>query len=94
MLLDILVANLLENLPQVKKLSKQEKEKLEQDRVFYVTSSFNQLLNTKILSNEPRFNVVYSRSNLPVVPMYAAYVINICEYKTVKELTENFVWEW
>ena len=38
---------------------------MEMKWIFNAASSFNKLQNTKILSNKPRINGVYSRDNLP-----------------------------
>ena len=37
----------------------------------------------KYYQNEPRFNGVYSRNNLPKKRKYGAYVINLDEYPDV-----------
>ena len=37
----------------------------------------------KLYQNEPKFNVVYSRINLPEVK-YGAYIINLDEYKSTE----------
>ena len=47
--------------------------------IFNPASSFNKFLNTKILSNEPRFNGVYSRDNLSKIKD-GAYIIDLDEY--------------
>ena len=46
--------------------------------VFNTASSFNQFWNSKILQNEPIFNGVYSRDNLPRIKD-GTYVINLDE---------------
>ena len=48
------------------------------------TIIFHPLTNTEIseyYKNEPRFNGVYSRDNLPKTIKKGAYVINLDEYK-------------
>ena len=47
--------------------------------IFNAASSFNQFWNTKFYQNEPRFNGVYSRDNLPKIKD-GAYTINLDEY--------------
>ena len=52
--------------------------------IFNASSSFNKLWNTKILWNEPRFNGVFSRDNLPKKKIKdGAYIINLDEYADV-----------
>ena len=48
---------------------------LEQCRIFNGTSPFNWFWKTKSCENEPRFNCVYSRNNLPKIKD-EAYVIS------------------
>ena len=50
--------------------------------VFNTASSFNQFWNSKILQNEPIFNGVYSRDNLPRIKD-GTYVINLDEYSDI-----------
>ena len=54
--------------------------------IFNTTSSFNQFWNfiniIKYYKNEPRFNDVYSRDNLPRIKD-GAYIINIDEYSDI-----------
>ena len=47
--------------------------------IFNSASSFNRFWNTKCYQNEPRFNGVYSRDNLPKLKD-GAYIINPDEY--------------
>ena len=59
---------------------------MEKNGIFNTVSSFNKFWNTKVLwewTNEPRFNGVYSRSNLPKTTNFWAYVINLDEYADV-----------
>ena len=59
---------------------------MEKNGIFNTVSSFNKFWNTKVLwewTNEPRFNGVYSRSNLPKKTNFWAYVINLDEYADV-----------
>ena len=49
---------------------------LELARTFNATSSFNMFWNTKVLSNESKFNGVYSRNNLAKIKD-EPYVINL-----------------
>ena len=55
---------------------------LEQVRIFNATLSFNKFWNTKVLSNEPKFNGVYSRNNLPKIKD-GACVINLYHYELI-----------
>lgn len=55
------------------------KEQLELFRIFDATSSFKYFLDTKILSNEPKFNGSYARNNFPKIKD-ATYVTNLDEY--------------
>ena len=50
--------------------------------IFNTTSSFNELWNTKRYQNEPRFNSIYTRDNLPKIKD-GAYVINLDEYSEI-----------
>ena len=50
--------------------------------IFNTASSFNQFWNTKNYQNQPRFNGVYSRGNLPKIKD-GAYVINLDEYSDI-----------
>ena len=50
--------------------------------IFNSASSFNKLWNTKFYQNEPRFNGVYSRNNLPKIKD-GAYIINLDEYSNI-----------
>ena len=49
---------------QQEKVQETGKEQLEQDKISNVASSFNEVLNTKVLS---KFNSVLSRNNLPEI---------------------------
>ena len=51
--------------------------------IFNAASSFNKLRNIKYYQNEPRFNDVYSRNNLPKKIKDGAYIINLYEYADV-----------
>ena len=51
--------------------------------IFNSASSFNKLWNTKFYQNEPRFNGVYSRNNLPKIKD-GAYIINLDEYSNIR----------
>ena len=53
------------------------------NRIFNAAASFNKLWNTKCYQNEPRFNGVYSRNNLPNKIKDEAYLINLDEYAHV-----------
>ena len=55
------------------------KVQLEQVKIFNVTSSFE---IQKYYQNEPKFNGVYLRNNLPKIK-YGAYVINFDEFKSI-----------
>ena len=55
---------------------------LEPAKLFNAASSFNRFWNTNVLSNEPNFNGVYSRNNLPKTKG-KAYVINLYEHKSL-----------
>ena len=57
------------------------KEWLEQDRIFYVTTSFINI--QKYYQNEPRFNGVYSINNLHKIKDWE-HVINLDEYKSTR----------
>ena len=48
--------------------------------IFNSLSSFNKLCNTKTFQNEPRFNGVYSKDNLPKTIKGGTYVINLDKY--------------
>ena len=52
-------------------------------RVFNTASSFNLFWNTKIYQNEPKFNGVYSRDNLPSKMKDGAYLMNLDEYSDI-----------
>ena len=54
--------------------------------VFNATSSFNYFEIQKYYQNEPRFNGVYSRDNLPYKIKDGAYIINLDEYILILEL--------
>ena len=53
--------------------------------MFNVASSFKKFWNTNYFQNEPKFNGVYSRSNLPKIKV-GAYVITLHEYKSIGTL--------
>ena len=55
---------------------------LEHARVFDTASSFNKFLNAKYYQNDPKFNGVYSRNNLPKIKD-GAYIINIDGYESI-----------
>ena len=54
--------------------------------VFNATSSFNYFEIQKYYQNEPSFNGVYSRDNLPYKIKDGAYIINLDEYILILEL--------
>ena len=58
------------------------KAQLEQARIFNAISSFNEFWNTKYFQNEPKFNGVYWRNNLPKTKD-GAYVISLDEFKLI-----------
>ena len=58
------------------------KAQLEKARIFNATSSFNKFEVQKYYQNEPKFNGVYSRNNLPKIKD-GAYVINLVESKSI-----------
>ena len=76
MLLGILAAHFLGNLSTGKRTIKGNEGILRAGQNFYATSSFNMFWNTKVLSNESKFNGVYSRNNLPKIKD-GAYVTNL-----------------
>ena len=80
MLLSTIGASLLEIYQQERELQELVQEN---KGIFNAASSFNKLLNTKVLKNEPSFNGVFSRSNLPKAINDGAYVINLDEYADV-----------
>ena len=49
--------------------------------IFNAALSFNKLWNKKYYQNEPRFNGVYSRDNLPKKIKDGAYIINLDDMK-------------
>ena len=51
--------------------------------IFNAASSFNKLWNTKYYENEPKFNGVFSRNNLPKKIKDGGYLINLLEYADV-----------
>ena len=55
---------------------------LKQVRIFNAASSFNKFEIQKYYENEPNFNGVYSRNNLPKIKD-GAYVINLDEYESI-----------
>ena len=55
------------------------KEQLDLTRIFNVTSTFQ---IQKYFQNEPKFNGVYSKNNLPKIKD-KAYVINLDDYKSI-----------
>ena len=58
------------------------KVQLEHIRIFNAASSFNEFWNTKYYQNEPNFNGVYSRNNLPKTKDWV-YVIYLYEYQSI-----------
>ena len=52
---------------------------MEKKGIFNAVSSCDKFLNTEVYQNEPRFNVVYSRNNLPEKIKDGAYIINLDE---------------
>ena len=56
---------------------------MEKNGILNSTSSFNKLWNEKIYENEPKFNGVYSRNNLPKKIKDGAYVIKLDEHAHV-----------
>ena len=53
---------------------------MEKIGIFNAASSFNKLWNRKVYENEPRFNGVFSRDNLPKKIKDGTYVVNLDEY--------------
>ena len=51
--------------------------------IFNTASSFNKFEIQKYYQNEPRFNGVYSRDNLPNKIKDGAYIINLDEYSDI-----------
>ena len=51
--------------------------------IFNAASSFNKFEIQKYYENDPRFNGVFSRDNLPKKIKDGAFVINLDEYKDV-----------
>ena len=47
----------------------------------------------KYYQNEPKFNGVYSRNNLPKIKN-GAYVINLDEFQIIRNSFDSFVCEW
>ena len=47
----------------------------------------------KYYQNEPKFNGVYSRNNLPKIKD-GAYVINLDEFRIIRNSFDSFVCEW
>ena len=47
----------------------------------------------KYYQNEPKFNGIYSRKNLPKIKD-GAYVINLDEYKSNRNSLDSFLCEW
>ena len=56
---------------------------MEKNGIFETTSSFNKLLNSKVLPKQALFNWVFSWDNLPKKIKVGAYVINLYEYADV-----------
>ena len=56
---------------------------MEKNGIFETTSSFNKLLNSKVLPKQAKFNGVFSGDNLPKKIKDGAYVINLDEYADV-----------
>ena len=65
------------------KLTYQNEERLEQNRIFNAASSFDLFSNAKYYQNEPKFNDVYSRNNLFKITDGAYVIINLDEYKSI-----------
>ena len=61
---------------------KQVKTQLELVRNFNVGSPFNNFPKKKFSENEPKFNGVYSRNNLPKI-RDGAYLTNLDEFKLI-----------
>ena len=59
------------------------KEQLELFGIFDATSSFKYFWDTKILSNEPKFNGSYARNNFAKIKD-ATYVTNLDVYKSIR----------
>ena len=57
--------------------------KIKKNGALNAALSFNKLWNTKVLWDEPKFNGVYFRNNLPKQIKDGAYVINPEEYADV-----------
>ena len=66
-------------LEKVKAKLEQVKVRLELVKIFNATSSFTNFEVQKYYQNEPKFNEIYSRNNLPKIKD-GAYVINLNEY--------------
>ena len=85
----ILLGNLLSGKGIVRAGSANKKEKeleelvMEKNGIFETTSSFNKLLNSKVLPKQALFNWVFSWDNLPKKIKDGAYVINLDEYADV-----------
>ena len=47
----------------------------------------------KYYQNEPKFNRVYSRNNLPKIKD-GPYVINLDEFRIIRNSFDSFVCEW
>ena len=56
---------------------------MEKNGIFETTSSFNKLLNSKVIPKQASFNGVFSWDNLPKKIKDGAYVINLDEYADV-----------
>ena len=56
---------------------------MEKNGIFETTSSFNKLLNSKVLPKQALFKWVFSWDNLPKKIKDGAYVINLDEYADV-----------
>ena len=56
---------------------------MEKNGIFETTSSFNKLLNSKVIPKQASFNGVFSWDNLTKKINDGAYVINLDEYADV-----------
>ena len=67
------------------------KAQLEQVGIFNGTSSLTNFEVQNYYQNEPKFNGVYSRNNLPKIKD-GAYVINLDEYESIGTHWIAFIW--
>ena len=56
---------------------------LENNGIFNATSSFDKFKIQRYYQNEPNFNGIFSRNNLPLKIKDGTYVINLDEYADV-----------